>query len=629
MVYYCSLTFLHSLAGVEHLFMHDDTEVFVSKSEILKNLTLPDGTQPLPLGSGSIAALLGIGGMSNVYKIWNPQLEQHRAVKLMKPDLSPDSRQRFQTEIKITAALSHPNIIEIHSVGEWNTLSFIEMEFIDGATLSDIIDKHGALPIEVCVALGILMARALVYAHDKEYVLYGKTYHGLIHRDLKPSNIMIANDGRVKLMDFGIARPVETSLMTLDGEVMGTMQYLAPEQIDGKNVGVAADLFALGAILYETITGSKAFPQKNLSQLMSAKTANIFMPLRFCKQRIPKRLKYLVGKCMHLDPQKRHDSAVALLEALNTIYCDLTDESPELVITHFMQSESVKRIVYSFRRKLPAVSIAAAVTIALATGIGIGFMITRAIRVPEIAIAAAPPSTAIPEPAPTAARTLPESVIVTPITVDRSAKPRTHAAESGRVFASKAPAINKPSSPYLDALKSSTGLTDPLEIMAREATAGNHSGVLNIYRGLPPALANGITARILRLRALFALGKRVEVAQVFLEPAINDGEFYQLKARYLINKGEIGEALLFLDKSITVSAAQIDATVLRHDYLYYRALCLSRLFERSPAEEYRKNALGAWFEVKNSLRKNPDHAYFRRAVSEMQKIGSSAQPAKR
>jgi serine/threonine protein kinase len=152
---------------VERLFMHDDTELFVSKPEMLKNLILPDGTQPLPLGSGSIAGLLGVGGMSNVYKIWNPQLEQHRAVKLMKPDLSPDSRQRFQTEIKITAALSHPNIIEIHSVGEWNTLSFIEMEFIDGATLSDIINNHGALPIEVCVALGILMARALIYAHDK------------------------------------------------------------------------------------------------------------------------------------------------------------------------------------------------------------------------------------------------------------------------------------------------------------------------------------------------------------------------------------------------------------------------------------------------------------------------------
>jgi hypothetical protein len=439
---------------------------------------------------------------------------------------------------------------------------------------------------------------------------------------------MIANDGRVKLMDFGIARPVETSLMTLDGEVMGTMQYLAPEQIDGKNVGVAADIYALGAILYETITGSKAFPQKNLSQLMSAKTANIFMPLRFCTQRIPNKLKTLVGKCMHLDPQKRPDSAIALLEALNAIYCTLTDETPELLITRFMQSKNVKRVVYAFRRKLPAVSIAAAVTIALSMGIGIGFMITRAIRAPEIKVADAPPLTAIVKPVPDTTRNRSEPVTINPVTIARGAKQRTRPAESGRVIASKTPAsANLPTS-YLDALKSSTGLADPLEIMAREATAGNHSGVLRIYRELTPALASKVTARILRLRALFTLGKTVEVAQAFSEPPINDGEYYQLKARYLINNGKIGEALQFLDKSMTISAVQIDAAMLRRDYLYYRAICLSRLFERSPTEEYRKNALDGWFEVKSSLRKNPDHSYFRRAVSEMQKIGSSALPAK-
>ena len=101
---------------------------------------------------------------------------------------------------------------------------------------------------------------------------------GIIHRDLKPSNIMVGKDGRVMLMDFGIARPVETSLMTMDGAVMGTMQYLAPEQIDGKNVGVAADIYSLGAVLYEMLTGKKAFPQKNLSQLMSVKSPTISCP---------------------------------------------------------------------------------------------------------------------------------------------------------------------------------------------------------------------------------------------------------------------------------------------------------------------------------------------------------------
>jgi serine/threonine protein kinase len=358
--------------------MDGDTETIAIKTGHSQGVVLPDGKQPLPLGSGSIAALLGVGGMSNVYKIWNPQMERHRAVKLMKPDLTQESRQRFQTEIKITAALSHPNIIEIHSVGEWNTLSYIEMEYIDGPTLAEIIAKKGALPLQVCTALGIMMARALTYAHDREYALYGKTYHGLIHRDLKTSNIMIAADGRVKLMDFGIARPVETSLMTLDGAVMGTMQYLAPEQIDGKNVGVAVDIYALGAILYESITGRKAFPQKNLSQLMSAKTANIFVPLRFFKIKIPQRLKNLAGKCMQLDPAKRPASAAALLKELESLHHALSPETPENAIIRFMQSINEKtRTIYAVRHRLPVKALVTAVLLGLAMGASIGVLYLR------------------------------------------------------------------------------------------------------------------------------------------------------------------------------------------------------------------------------------------------------------
>ncbi|MBN1127436.1 MAG: serine/threonine protein kinase, partial [Chitinispirillaceae bacterium] len=391
--------------------MYDDTLPLASKTDRANGVVLPDGTQSLPLGSGSIAGLLGVGGMSNVYKIWNPQLEQYRAVKLMKPDLSAESRQRFQTEIKITAALSHPNIIEIHSVGEWNTLSYIEMEYIDGSTLADCISKKGALPMQVCTALGILMARALEYAHDKEYTLYGKTYRGLIHRDLKTSNIMIAADGRVKLMDFGIARPVETSLMTLDGAVMGTMQYLAPEQIDGKNVGVGADIYALGSILYEAFTGRKAFPQKNLSQLMSAKTANIFVPLRFFTIKIPRRLKKLVARCMVLDPSKRPSSASALLKELETIHFSLTPETPENTVVRFMHSSGEnKRTIYAIRRRLPAVTLAGGVLAGLVAGGIIGYAYLRS-PLPEkprsADTAATPPKPVEPPPQPAVPKIIP------------------------------------------------------------------------------------------------------------------------------------------------------------------------------------------------------------------------------
>ena len=158
-------------------------------------MILPDGSKPVELGSGAVTALLGIGGMANVYEIWNNHLEMKRAVKLLHPNYSQDSKERFETEIKITAKLDHPNIVEIHAVGEWNGLPYIEMEKIEGVTLEKLVSDRGGLPFEVCTAIGIMVCRALRYAHSHEYALYGETYHGIIHRDLKPNNIMVS-EGR-------------------------------------------------------------------------------------------------------------------------------------------------------------------------------------------------------------------------------------------------------------------------------------------------------------------------------------------------------------------------------------------------------------------------------------------------
>ncbi len=275
----------------------------VIKQPVGQPVIMPDGTEPLPLGSGTITCLLGMGGAANVYKIWIPKLESYRAVKLLKPCLPGDWKMRFHTEMKIMAALSHPNIIEIHTAGEWNTLDFIEMELIDGLTLERLLSEKGALPAPVCTAVAIMLARALVHAHDQKYVLFGKLYHGIIHRDIKPSNIMVSHAGRVKLMDFGIARPITASLLTTaDGTVVGTVQYMAPEQVNGTGVDVTTDIYAIGAILYEMLTGDKAFPDVSLSALFEAKTKNEFVPLGLFNIPIPKALKKLVNSCMEHNP---------------------------------------------------------------------------------------------------------------------------------------------------------------------------------------------------------------------------------------------------------------------------------------------------------------------------------------
>jgi serine/threonine protein kinase len=601
--------------------MDGDTEYFVSKKDQCKAVVMPDGKSPLPLGSGSIAGLLGTGGMSNVYKIWNPQMEMYRAVKLMKPDLSDESRQRFQTEIKITAALSHPNIIEIHSVGEWNSLAYIEMEYIDGITLNDCVAQVGALPLEVCTALGIMMARALAFAHSREYVLYGKTYRGVIHRDLKTSNIMIAADGRVKLMDFGIARPVETSLMTMDGAVMGTMQYLAPEQIDGKNVGVAADLYSLGVILYEAVTGRKAFPQKNLSQLMSAKTANIFVPLRFFKVRMPGRLKRLVGKCMQRDHGARPQSAQALLHELEAIHRSISMEMPEKVLERFQGWSGAEKTVYSYRNRIPRhVFAVAAVICVVAAGVAAIALFTHEEKAPERQIAVKPASVGAPaEPVQEPAK---ETLMIDaaplpkkPSVLSRSVQKKQKKAP---VLSSRLPAS------YTDRMKAATGIDDPLEIIAREAHAKRHESVLKLFGELPVETAKDKNARILKLRALSALGRTAELGRIINSEIIDDGEFYLIEARYLLGNGQVNRALQALEKSVATPARQLDTRIIRREYLYWRAICLSRLFAQTPTDELRKDALDGWFEVKNSLRSFPDHSYYRRAVEEMQKIGTVA-----
>ena len=348
-----------------------------SFKKVPRVIILPDGTKPLQLGSGTITSLLGTGGMANVYEIWNPQLEMKRAVKLLHPNYTIESKQRFEMEIKITAKLDHPNIVEIHAVGEWSGLPFIEMEIIDGYTLEKLISDRGSLPFEVCTTIGIMMCRALRYAHSHEYALYGENYHGIIHRDLKPNNIMVSHSGNVKLMDFGIARPIDASIHTTDNSsVLGTMQYLSPEQLEGKKSDIRTDLYSLGAILYELVTGVKAFPESNISRLMLSKIRNEYKPLDSFVLKIPARLKRVIQKCLNREREKRPQNAALLLVELTKILKSLTALSPEAVMQNYMNVECLdKKIIHEKRRFMPRplVTGLAAATAAVVLLMALGF----------------------------------------------------------------------------------------------------------------------------------------------------------------------------------------------------------------------------------------------------------------
>jgi serine/threonine-protein kinase len=279
-----------------------------------------DITKLLECGGGQIVNLLGSGGMADVYLMWHPRLETYRAVKVMKPHLSDNFHSRFETEIKIFSKLDHPNIVRCFGVGDWYSLPYIEMEYINGTSLENVLQKCKIITVEQSIAIGILVCKALEYAHSRTMHIYGKAIQVIIHRDLKPANIMITRNGRIKLTDFGIARPQELSFHTTETEnIAGTLPYIAPEVFDRNEYLPRTDIYALGATLYELIAGERVFPQNTVTALINAKASGKFKPLSSLVK-IPHEVEVIVEKSLHIEPSRRHQSAKELRTELEKTF---------------------------------------------------------------------------------------------------------------------------------------------------------------------------------------------------------------------------------------------------------------------------------------------------------------------
>ena len=225
-------------------------------------MTLSSGTR---LGPYEIQSAIGAGGMGEVYKARDTRLDRSVAIKVLPPEFSadPDRRARFEREAKTIAGLNHPHICTLHDVGEHDGATYLVMEHLQGETLADRLDK-GPLPLDQALTVATEIADALAAAHRQ----------GVIHRDLKPGNVMLTKSG-AKLLDFGLAKlaghseqaaaaslasaPTQTRPLTSEGAIVGTLQDMAPEQVEGKPADARTDLWALGAILYEMLTGRRAF----------------------------------------------------------------------------------------------------------------------------------------------------------------------------------------------------------------------------------------------------------------------------------------------------------------------------------------------------------------------------------
>jgi Tol biopolymer transport system component/tRNA A-37 threonylcarbamoyl transferase component Bud32 len=282
-------------------------------------MTLSAGSR---LGPYEILAPLGAGGMGEVYRARDTRLERTVAIKILPSRLSssPEIRERFEREAKAIAQLSHPNICALHDVGREGDVEYLVMEYLEGETLDERLAK-GPLPLEQTLRYGIEIAGALDRAHRQ----------GIVHRDLKPGNVMLTKTG-AKVLDFGLAKatapqpgnelsalPTVEKSLTAEGSIVGTLQYMAPEQLEGRDTDSRTDIFALGVVLYEMATGEKAFSGRSRVSLASSILRDEPRPIAAVAPMTPPAFERLVRTCLAKDPDDRWQSAGDIARELKWI----------------------------------------------------------------------------------------------------------------------------------------------------------------------------------------------------------------------------------------------------------------------------------------------------------------------
>lgn len=280
------------------------------------------------LGHYEILERIGSGGMGEVYKARDTKLGRDVAVKILPPDVAadPERRKRFEREARSIAALNHPNIVTIFSVEEADGHHFLTMELVDGQPLANIIHADG-LPLERFFKVAIPLAEAINSAHAA----------GITHRDLKPANVMIDSQGRVKVLDFGLAkllgsddvaspeaRTVADDADTQEGRVLGTVPYMSPEQAEAKPVDHRSDIFSMGIVLYEMITGERPFQGDSSLSIMSSILRDTPSAVTSIRRDLPVQLGRIVQHCLEKDPQRRFQSALDVANELRSLRTEVS-----------------------------------------------------------------------------------------------------------------------------------------------------------------------------------------------------------------------------------------------------------------------------------------------------------------
>jgi len=267
-------------------------------------------TETVIAGRYELGRRLGIGGMSTVQLALDRRLERHVAVKLLAEHLADDPAfvSRFRREALAAARLVHPNIVQVFDFGfdEASHQHFIVMEHVPGRSCAEMLREHGHLDVEEAVEIVAQACRGLDYAHR----------NGVVHRDVKPGNLLVTPEGVVKLADFGIAKATEQSSITQVGSVLGTAAYLAPEQARGEASGPRSDLYALGVVAYQLLSGRLPYEATSLSELALKQQRELPTPLDELNPEVPSALAQAVAVALALEPEGRYESATAMEQAI-------------------------------------------------------------------------------------------------------------------------------------------------------------------------------------------------------------------------------------------------------------------------------------------------------------------------
>ncbi len=264
-------------------------------------------------GRYRLERLLGAGGMADVHRATDLRLNRPVAVKIFRPGTDPDGEQRFHEEAQVLANLNHPGLVSVHDFGVERHHAYLVMELVTGSTLREVLDQQ-RLPLDEVARIGTDLADVLAYVHDQ----------GVVHRDVKPSNVLLGRDGRVRLADFGVSRLVGATGLTSADAAVGTASYLAPEQVQGDPVGPPADVYALGLVLLEAITGRVEYPGESWEAAAERLSRPPSVP-----RNLPDPLRRALLAMIETDPTRRPTAAQAAEMLADIRTGDVADERVE------------------------------------------------------------------------------------------------------------------------------------------------------------------------------------------------------------------------------------------------------------------------------------------------------------